>query len=321
MRDGKLIFVIFVSILIALLLISFVNGFFHKDEPRLAPFNTSVTIGNRAPKIILTFNVTDFVSASGIVTPVPNSTVEANVSFIVEDANGGGDINLKGGRANYTFAGINRSSQTCFAPTTCPACPNPARQRNFTCSVLIQHYDVAAIRGWVVNVSVNDTSGARAENSTTNFTMASTTAFAIISDPPSVTWSSISIDINNQSANNNLSLKNIGNFPFISGSIRAFELNGSVTPTTQHIYPENFSVSSDYLTIPFPECDISGIHGNRLTFDVDVPILGLGLPRSTDTTIGLENATFCIYANLSTVNLDPTQTYSSISRDWRITLP
>jgi len=323
MFSNRVIFVGLLFVITVLFVSSFVGGFFHREEPRLAPFNASVTVGNQAPQIITVFNVTDFVSDSGTVTPVANSTIATNFSFIVDDPNGGGTIDLDSAVANYTFNGINRTSDSCFAPTTCPACADPTRQRNFTCTVNITYYDEAALRQWIVNVTVNDSSGATALNDTTNFTMASITAFDIISSPPTISWTSLVVDtnVNNQSANNNLSMENFGNFALGSGSITAFELNGSLTPNTQHIHPGNFSVSSDYFTIPIPECDISGIHGNDLIFGTPVSIPGLSLPISSDTTLGIENSTFCIFPNLSLTGLDPSQTFSSISQDWILTLP
>jgi hypothetical protein len=335
--DGRRIYYFgLLFIVIILLVVSVVSaGFFDKlfgkketEDPRLAPVDVGVEIGNAAPQVILAFNVTDFISDTGTVTPLENASVSINVSFILDDPNGAGDIDLASGTADFTGpGGISRSSTdiggVCFAPASCLGCPNPARQRNFTCQINLNYYDPPGISQWIVNVSAADDSGLRKENRTTNFSYSELASFNFISDPPTINWSSLGILLTdfNQSADNNLSIENFGNLVFNVGTLNASQLNGT-SDSIETIFPGNFSASSSFGTISKPECDYSGTHGNNLSLNGNVTIPGINLPVTTDSTIGIANISFCIYPSLSEASLTPQSFSTGIvgSRPWILRL-
>jgi len=312
---------VFVFAMLALLSSSIVAGFFHKD-PDLSPVDVTANVGNEPPTVVSVSAVTDSGGVAGTVNPFSGGTRDAFVSFVMDDANGGNDLNLASGIAEFDITGNPNALRTvaCSAAATCPACANPATQRNYTCTVQMQYYDIDGV--WNVNVSAADSAGIRVENNINTFTY--TSLFAVNIAIPSIAWGTLGIAASdfNQTADLSLGIENFGNTVLNTMNVNASQLNGTVTAS--EIIPSARFGGSANTGAPNPECDITGSTANVFIQDLNVLMIGANLPLTVEPgpTLGLEELHFCIPPSLSDLGLSA-QSYSTSvvgTRGWELTL-
>jgi len=191
------------------------------------------------------------------VDPISGSSSIILISFNVTDAQGVDEINASKAIVNLTLGSLsgqfrfNISDQagefgTCFNHT----------QGNtvvINCTVAMQYYDNAS-SNWVINVSVQDTSGGIGINDTLRFTYNTLSSLSL---PPAVlNFSSVNLGQQDVLAYPHLLMNNTGNDDFTRVNISAAALVGTTT-TTESIPVNNFGVnttnSSSNLRSSFPD--------------------------------------------------------------------
>lgn len=257
-----------------------------------------------APQIFFVSLAKDSVGVPGTIFPFEGGTRAATVTFLVEDLNGANDLD------DATAAIVFNSTAGTLQPGTCisAACPScPVTQSNYTCEVNMEYYFEPSPPDWSVNVSIRDLAGNLAINDSTTFFY---NPLSAVDHATVLSWTGISLVDPNQPADNPFTLTNIGN-EVLNPGITAFGLNGS-TDVNQQIPASDFSVSDLSGGNPPAECDVPAtatalIDDNSVATGVSVPVF----PASN----GEADLNFCIYPSLVDLNLDPSQSYSTLASE------
>lgn len=278
MKRGKLVLSLTTLVVIILLVSVVVSAgfldFFKKDEPQFGPFDASVNVGNAPPRIIdfipVVENPDDLSSLAGQIQPVPGSTVDARVIFIVQDPNGpvglpgvvvpsdGAPALVAADIALSLTAPANGISSTvrsvdatsCFA-TECASGTNPncntgnfAIKKQYTCDVTMQYYDEPAISNtqagdlWSISATIRDVPGLT--DTATSATigpfdalnyMEYLTTTGVSNAAVTLAWSTLDVATDDVPADSGLTLTNIGNVAVADELVTAQNLVEDGVPT------------------------------------------------------------------------------------------
>ena len=184
---------------------------------------------NNAPTIPIVYgNVSYF--------PTEASTTSITFNFTAEDSDGVADLNDATAAAYF-----QRTGETTRSNTSCVAGATVGDQKNYSCTIDMWYFDEAG--DWTINVTIQDDSGANAENSSTTFSYQLLTAMVI--SPSALTWPSpINLsDTDIGSSNDPVTINNTGNDEALSINTTAFNLRGETT-ITEFIFANNFTISN-----------------------------------------------------------------------------
>ncbi len=241
------------------------------------------------------------------VSPNPVTITEGSyayvyLNFTVQDNDGAADINDATASAQFNQTGeALRYNSTCTNTT-----PVTGFTRNYTCRITMWYFD--RYDRWDVNVTATDLAGTLATNTTTNFTVASTTggelagqAFFNFTGPYSVTST-------NSLPQNRLTLLNIGNRNFTL-NVTAKNLNGTSRPE-EYISPANFTMLTGAAA-----CD----SGTRLSHNTGIVLAGANVVKGNNSATS-NNGTTYIAACLEEITAGvAAQNYTtSTSGNWTI---
>lgn len=250
MKRGFVIVTLLTTILILSVMVS---GLFHKSEdPQLAPFDVGVNVGN-APPLIIT-PVPDVIDndnpgAPNTINPITGSVNNAEIRFVVQDANGVADMpggvgstesiilaTAVGQVAAATLPtdpnmevyvtgpafGLNTLATSCSELAGCPDCGATPNRREYTCTVPMQYYFEPGTNTWTLTAVIADASDATDTDSSKTFTHASLVGFELAAG--GVSWSLISLTSSDQVADAPLGLTNRGNVDITGGDITGSDL-------------------------------------------------------------------------------------------------
>jgi hypothetical protein len=235
----------------------------------------TVVASNTAPVIRLN-------NASGFaVDPISGSSSIILISFNVTDDQGVGDINASKAIVNLTLGARSvaqfrfnisddgtREFGTCYNHTS-------GNIVVINCTIIMRYYDNAS-SNWVVNISVQDLSGAIGRNDTNTFTYNSLAAFSLTaksaSESTNLNFTTAFLNDQNIPAKAPLLLNNTGNSDFDQINITAALLYG-VTTASETIDPSNFFVNVTNNTA-----------GNGLALST-VPVVVRGVDDNANATL------------------------------------
>ena len=118
MKSKKILGIVFSFVVLSFVMTSFVSASFgdwvrglFSDEPKLAPFNATVTIQGVSPVVKTVFNVTDDFSSSFIdqVQVNPGAVSNVYVTFLAHDDNGAIDLPVSPNLATNLFINITNN--------------------------------------------------------------------------------------------------------------------------------------------------------------------------------------------------------------------
>ncbi len=218
-----------------------------------------------------------------------NSYLPVKFYFTAQDSLGVAKLNDTSIIANFTIAGNPvRSNSSCVKVGNIDS-----NNVNYSCTVNLWYFDTSGT--WNIGISINDTSGNAAYNTTQTFTLQQTAAFVI--SPTSLIWNALVPGIQNQTATNDpIILNNTGNKPITVGNIQinATDLLGE-TDNSKGIYAENISFSTFTGGSPPVECNSTSTNMSTGGF---VSIAGANLSTGNnsinDGVTGQERLYVCI---------------------------
>ncbi len=271
----------------------------------------SITI-NAAPVIL-------FVSNGTTISIIEGTSRLLNFSFLANDSEGRGDLDNSTARLRISLAGeADRFN------TTCQAIATVGGNINYSCSVDLWYFDGAG--NWIINASISDINGVYAENRSSNFSVQSTTAFAI--NPSALTWAALELGTTNRTSNNDpITLNNTGNKDVATTGITltGYNLRG-LTTTSEFINAPNFSVSnlngtSSCSGITCLECN-GTIMANATIETLPNAILSAGnySRNYQNDTSGQENLFFCLMTVPSEISRQTYDTSAGQTAPWVITI-
>ena len=168
----------------------------------------SLTVGNSNPIVIA---VQDGISVTG----TGESSVAVEVLFNATDANGFGDLNDSTAQCiGYKTGDLNRTTSSCTAQD------QSGNDLAYNCTVAFQYFDSAGA-DWNWDCSVSDNFGLSANNNTVNFTINALNYVDV--NVTTVTWSSVTPNVDDQEANAPINLDNGGNQDYESANVTAYD--------------------------------------------------------------------------------------------------
>ncbi|MBU0894113.1 MAG: hypothetical protein KKF48_01460 [Nanoarchaeota archaeon] len=310
-KKGKIVLVSFVTIIFLILLISITSaGFFDNIKKTItgkavSQVGINITVG--APEIRIVYNNSAVIkSLAATFNSAPLATTVI-INFSVYLASGIENL-------NHSTAGINftKGSEETRFNSTCVNRDWSGNGANFTCNVTMWWWDASG--SWGIIAYVRDNNSNFATNSSTNFSIASTTGFQM--GPVNLTWTVSPNSINQTPNDDPITLNNTGNKEIgtsaassISNiSLNATDLRGETT-TTEVIWAANFSVAlSSGGTFPnLDECADSFMV-NDTFINISDSVLPNGNYTINDGT-GQEQLHFCVI-NIGSIS---SQSYSTKS--------
>lgn len=266
--------------------------------------NLNISVG--VPVITRVFNSS--VNGTLYEGPVATSFI---VNFSVNNPSGAGYLNDSTAMVNFT-----KSGETSRANTTCSKFQSSGTNSNYTCNVTMYWWDGAGV--WTIITQILDNRSSSAINSSTTFSLGTTTGFVM--GPTALTWSSISPGATNQTSSNDpILLNNTGNVAIAGSttgniSINSTNLRGETTDTLA-LWASNFSVFSGTGGTPPLEC--GGTQMSTYAFaNITSANLTKGDFRNNDGSTGQEQLYFCL--RLAGTELT-TQAYSTSNEtSWTI---
>ena len=186
----------------------------------------SLTLGNTAP----TIPSVDPVSA---ITLNGGTSKTIYIVFNASDANGYLDIDHS--TANVT---ISKGGEITRYANDCIAQENTTQQTVFNCSIDMQFYDSAGT-DWNIDATVDDDSATTAQNNSEAFTLNSLDY--ITQDVTAVAWGTVNVGVNDEEADNPITLTNGGNQDYTAFDITGYDADNAGNV----INAENFSVDSN----------------------------------------------------------------------------
>lgn len=263
-------------------------------------FNLNISVGNNAPNITL-------VSIGSSFSPTEIGLTNVLFYFTANDSDGYQNINLTSAKANFTY--YNSTSTYVRTNNSCVSLGNiDAKTINFSCTVGLWYFDPSS-SVWGVTAYVEDSSQARGQNTTVNFTYQTLQAFVI--HPSALTFPSIGPGSTNQSSNNDpLVLNNTGNYQFgtttANISLNTTDLSGETTGSYK-LYAQNFTMGNQ--TGSSVECGGAGsFYLNKSIYrNISSAIVGYG-----NLSAGSGAGQGDLYACLTIAGSDlPSQAYST----------
>ncbi|MGV8151968.1 MAG: hypothetical protein ACP5OG_02715 [Candidatus Nanoarchaeia archaeon] len=213
----------------------------------------NITIGGgNAPNIVYLGN--NSINVSGGLNE--GSATNIRVNLTVSDSEGASNINSSSVTINFSRSGEDtRANVSCYEF----ASESTASTKNFTCTVTMWWWDGAG--AWSVVAFAKDVNNNIALNTTTTFSVGTTTGF--VSSPSALTWAQINASAYNQTSNNDpLLMNNTGNVDIAVESIQvnATNLLGE-QDDTKALWASNFSVGPN--TGSSAECAATSmVHGD-----------------------------------------------------------
>ena len=297
---------IFLGLLI-LLIVPFVSAGFFADfkakitgELTTGTAELNITIGNTAPTITFIEDIID-------VTPSESAANFTTFIFTADDIDGVANLDDSSPEARFQLEGeTTRLNLSCVLSADIDG-----TSANYSCAVGMYYFDKNDAN-WFINVTIQDTNGARAINSSLIFTF--TSLKAMVTSPAALTWPEFGVTATNQSSNNDpILINNTGNNVALSVNVTGLNLQGETTDT-QFIFANNISVEN-----VDPSCGGTDMINNTGT-NITSAILERGNNSLNDqnATSGQEQAFFCVKG----VNSDlSAQSYSSAAYGaWTITI-
>jgi len=226
--------------------------------------------------------------------------------------NGPGDLSLPGtnSRVNFTRTGeLNRGNSSCnyMGIVSCGGgvyCAGTGTAANFSCTVPMKYYDGNGT--WNMNVSVKASSPGYGYNTTKTFDIAATFAAEALTNYLNWTTPPLTTASVNALSDNNITVQNNGNVPYLGVVVNATDLNGTITPS-QYIPSSRFNGNGCFAG------------SSVLIKDNDVPISGFTALRAVADIGMTTNLTFCVTSLSGTPTPLSSQDYNS-SRTWVLTL-
>ncbi|MFQ5531849.1 MAG: hypothetical protein ACE5ES_04500 [Candidatus Nanoarchaeia archaeon] len=254
-KDKLISVIIFLGVIILLIIPLISAGFFDWIEKTITgkltsrDTNVSVTVSGDNQVIVEDIEVqaSNYNPVEGTVNPI-------TVYVIVSDVDGVNDINDSSVKVNFTSTATGeatRLNNTCLNISDIDS-----TTANFSCSVDVYYYDANSL--WTVMASANDLGNLTPAHNTSadnNFTLNLLKAMVI--DPISLTWTSISAGSTNQKSNNDpTTINNTGNYNSTI-QLTAIDLAGE-SISTEFIYAANFTGGIE------DECDTTGVNATFL---------------------------------------------------------
>ncbi|MEK6855273.1 MAG: hypothetical protein AABX73_03555, partial [Nanoarchaeota archaeon] len=210
----------------------------------------------------------------------------------------GGVNNLDDNTAQAKF---NRSGEGSRTNSSCTQSQDiDSNSAVYNCTIQLWYFDGAG--DWGINVTIQDLSGGKAENSTTGFILSESTC--MVMSPPALTWPSLAItNIDTLSNNDPIALNNTCNDDIDSGNVKvkAINLIGEQV-LTDAIFAGNFSVHTA------DSCNSGTTMVNGTSTGVSGALLAAGNHSLNNGVAGQEQ----LYVCLEAMNPDITpQSYST----------
>lgn len=255
--------------------------------------DVSHTVGNSAPTI-------NFVSTIPPQSITEAATSPVELSFLASDSNGAHELDNSSIYASFSLAGEDtRFNNTCIAEEVIDS-----TTINYTCTIDLWYWDNAG--DWDINITINDTEGEYAENSSTTFTLGETSAMVMY--PGSLGWTTLyGGDTNTLSTSNPITINNTGNKDITSGNVRVTAYNLLGEEDSDHsIDASQFSVNIN-----------SACEGDALTNNTAVSVTSSILNAGNLTAgVAKEELYFCLEEVPSAIK---SQSYSTPALfDWII---
>jgi len=310
-KEGKMILVGIVTVIIALVIISGVSaGMFDWIKKTITGRDTasvSINISVGGPTLFAVYNSTITNAESG---PTENTITSIIVNFSANSPSGFGNLNHNTAMANITGDdAVTRTNSSCFMYQ------GSGTNANYTCNISLWWWDGSGT--WNITAYVEDNQSNGVQNTSTDFYVGELTAFVM--GPGALTWGTLSPGATNQTSSNDpLLLNNTGNDQITSTelSINASNLRGETT-SAEALWASNFSVDWDTESTcsgtTCIECD--GVQMSRSIFiNMTMANLTKGNYTINDGSTGQERLYFCIKWISATLS---TQSYSTANEtEW-----
>jgi len=258
--------------------------------------NVSAAVGNQAPAI----EAIDGPGGNSITAQAvtEDSILDLLVTFVINDSNGVGDINLTDVNVTlYNATWISTDVNYYSYNTSCDNTANlTTTQMNVSCTIEVHYWYTSG--EWNLTVGGADYTGVFTENAT-NFTISETTAIVI--SPDSLTFPSLTLGTENITSDNDPIVVNNTANDYIDQNntrITGLDLVGESNPEAQAITTGNFTVSESTGETPPVECSNIGddLNNTRLINNTATPINMsiLSAGNRSVSGVGLEQLYICI---------------------------
>lgn len=222
-----------------------------------------------------------------------------NFSVLASDLNGVNDLNHSTLNSSFSLTGeATRINSSCTFIEVINS-----TTANYSCSIGIWYFDAA--NTWNVSAQVKDLKGNISSVYQETFNIQSTTSINL--STISLSFSGVNVGSKNKTANNNITLQNIGN-KVLSINVNASNLDGQTT-TSEFIPATNFSIHNNG----------NGCDGTSLSTGIFVTLQGITLNRGNISKgDGTQNLVTCLRELPLTISA---QSYSTnISKPWVISV-
>ena len=293
-------------ILVISLVSAGVGDLFNKITGRATsgPTDVTVTISGIDPVDFIVHNST---LIDAVVDPTENSTTTIPVVVTVIDPNGATDINDSSVKIAFFKDAVTRSNSTACVKLIGQA--NVTAQ-NYSCSIGLWYFDVQG--DWTINVTATDY-GNLTYISNADYTFSYDQLQAMVINPATVTWSSVTPGNTNQTSVEDTTINNTGNY----------DLTGKIQINATNLYSgSNFldvgNITSDIETGGSPPVECVG---TQLVASENTAITGVVLAPG-NLSEGGGTAQEVLYYCLTDIPLTlPSGTYdTTTSGAWTIRL-
>jgi len=196
------------------------------------PVDLNLTITGSSTPTIQVHNATITDVSSG---PSEGPTMTPmEINYTVYDGDGFGNINDATAQVNFSIGGYSRANVSCENTGDFET-----YYSNYTCRIVLAWYDTPG--AWTINATISDNDANRGENSSTTFTLGTTTGFTAA--PSALTWTSITAGATNQESNNDpVLMNNTGNVG-MDVEVNATNLRGELDSELA-LWAGNFTVKN-----------------------------------------------------------------------------
>ena len=200
-----------------------------------AAVTVSISVGNNAP------NISSVEFDAQTIAPLDGDIRNFEISFLVDDPEGSGNLDNATARANVTYSSYTNQN------TTCDSALISGDRINYTCTVQMQYYWTTASNLWNIAAEIADDNGNIVMNDTANFTYSSLTASNSTS---SLAWAAVVPSATNQTSTTTMAVENTGNRATLDILTTMIDLGGA---SGKIIPAANFTVFNS--TVGATECD------------------------------------------------------------------
>lgn len=235
----EVLIILVVSFLIVPLVYSFdiIEWFKEGTITGNAAVTVSISVGNNAP------NISSVEFDGQTIAPLDGDIRNFEISFLVDDPEGSGNLDNTTAKANVTYSSYN------FQNTTCDSAYIPTGDKiNYTCTVQMQYYWTTASNLWNIAAEIADINSNIVMNDTANFTYSSLTASNLSSS--SLAWAAVTPSAINQTSTTTMAVENTGNKATLDILTTMIDLGGA---SGKYIPAGNFTVFNS--TTGTTECD------------------------------------------------------------------